>query len=435
MHALGDSVGELVDHLFRREAGRIASRLTRVFGAHRLDLIEDTVQHALLQALQHWPFQGIPDNPPAWLSRVASNRALDAIRAERRLSFVDAQDEDAMDGTMARLALEPAQDRLGFDNEIDDEQLSLMFVCCHPALPRAASVALTLKVVCGFGVGEIARAFLSNEATVAQRLVRAKRLLREQGIAFERPAPEGLSARLDPVLEVLYLLFTEGYTPSDGDRLIKGDLCDEALHLTGLLVDNAITARPECHALRALMMFQAARFASRTDAAGDLLLLDQQDRGQWNQQMIAHGLLHMEQAASGDRLTSYHLQAEIAAIHALSTRPGDTPWTRILELYDLLSAMQPSAVVLLNRAIALGKVRGPAAGLAELRALPNDDTLRRYPFLPVAQAEFLRALGDHASAVAYLDQALALARTDPEHRFILRKRADLASALQYGRAS
>jgi RNA polymerase sigma-70 factor (ECF subfamily) len=425
----GDStrVNELVDRLFRREAGWIASRLTRVFGAHRLDLVEDAVQYALLQALQHWPYQGVPDNTHAWLTRVASNRALDVLRADRKLRSIYADEAAGLQEEVEALSVAAAQDQLKFARELEDEQLALMFVCCHPELPRAASVALTLKVVCGFGVAEIARAFLTSEATIAQRLVRAKRLIRDQQIGFEVPDPLEAPARLDPVLEVLYLFFTEGYAPTAGDRLIKEDLCAEAIRLTELIAENPATARPACHALLALMLFQAARFASRTDSAGDLLLLEEQDRTLWDRSMISMGMLHLAQAAAGDRLTSYHLQAEIAAIHIASAQPEATPWARILELYDLLREMQPTAVVLLNRAIALGKVEGPAAGLAALKSIPRDTGLERYPFLPSAEGEFLRSLGRYGDAAACFERALQLARTEPEQRFILRKLDDVRS--------
>ncbi|MEO8627233.1 MAG: DUF6596 domain-containing protein [Betaproteobacteria bacterium] len=423
---MGD-VDVLVDHLFRREAGRIASRLTRVFGTHRLDVIEDAVQYALLQALQHWPYQGIPQSAHAWLTRVASNRALDVIRSDRKLISLAIDDAESLQKCVDSLTVPAAQDRLKFSQEIDDEQLALMFVCCHPALPRAASVALTLKVICGFGVKEIARAFLTNEAAIAQRLVRAKRLIREQRIGFEVPSPAALQGRLDPVLEVLYLFFTEGCGPTTGNRLINEDLCAEAIRLTALLAENPATSRPECHALVALMLFQSARFASRTDAAGDLLILEAQDRALWDRSMIALGMRHLLDAAAGERLTPYHVQAEIAAIHVTASSLDDTPWQRILELYDLLVDMQPTAVVSLNRAIALGKVAGPAAGLAALRKIPNDPAVQRYAFLPAAEGEFLRNLGCIDDARACFVRALSFARTEPEQRFIERKLADLGA--------
>jgi predicted RNA polymerase sigma factor len=428
MNGEAQAVNQLVDHLFRREAGRIASRLTRVFGAHRLDVVEDSVQYALVQALQYWPYDGVPVNPHAWLMRVASNRALDVVRGEKKLYSFDADDANDQEHEITALAVASAQDKLKFAKEVDDEQLALMFVCCHPALPSPASVALTLKVVCGFGVTEIARAFLTNDVAIAQRLVRAKRLIRERRIGFEVPGPQALPERLDPVLEVLYLFFTEGYAPTAGDRLIKEDLCAEAIRLTQLLAENPATSRPEVHALLALMLFQAARFASRTDAAGDLLLLEEQDRTLWNRSMISLGVAHLERAGAGDRLTPYHLQAEIAAIHIGIAHPDDMSWPRILELYDLLRELQPTAVVQLNRAIALGKVEGPAAGLAALRSIAPDSHLERYPFLPAAEAEFLRCLGRFDEAAERFERAFELARTEPERRFMGRKLADARGA-------
>ncbi len=256
-----------------------------------------------------------------------------------------------------------AGEPLGFSHEVVDERLALIFVCCHPALPRAASVALTLKVVCGFGVEEIARAFLSTEAAVSQRLVRAKRLIREQAIDFEVPDPERLPERLETVLEVLYLLFTEGYAATTGVHLIKDDLCAEAIRLADSLAENSMTAEPECQALLALMLFQAARLPARIDALGDVLLLEDQDRTLWNRAMIGRGLLHLEQAARGDNLSTYHLQAEIAAVHATTERFTLTNWEHILSLYNLLRKKQPTPVVMINRAVAVAQVKGPAAGL------------------------------------------------------------------------
>jgi predicted RNA polymerase sigma factor len=315
-----------------------------------------------------------------------------------------------------------------FSQEVADERLALIFVCCHPALPRAASVALTLKVVCGFGVAEIARAFLSTETTVAQRLVRAKRMIREQEIPCEVPDPGQLDERLDAVLEVLYLLFTEGYAATAGDRLIKNDLCAEAIRLAESLAENSVTAQPECHALLALMLFQAARLPARTDALGDLLLLEEQDRSLWDRSMIHLGLLHLEQAAQGEKLSAYHLQAEIAAIHANTEHFTLTNWEHILALYDLLQEKQPTPVVLINRAIAVAQIKGPAAGLNALKAIPVDSQLERYPFLYAAEGEFHRRLGHSGQAEVSLRRALDLARTEPQQRFLLRKLAALRGA-------
>jgi predicted RNA polymerase sigma factor len=408
-------VDDLVNHLFRHEVGRMVSRLTRILGSRRLPLAEDAVQHAMLQALQLWPYQGTPDYPKAWLAQVAYHRALDVLKSERRLLFY--QDVEAFD--IAR-HIEKLEDPR-FLREVGDERLGLIFVCCHPLLPRSASVALTLKVVCGFGVEEIARAFLSTDVAVTQRLVRAKRAIRDQGIGIEVPDPELLPERLDAVLEVIYVLFTEGYSATAGDRLIKDDLCLEAIRLAELLTGNELTDRPECRALLALMLFQAARLPARTNAAGDLLLLEEQDRGLWDVPMIHRGLMQMDLAARGDRLSAYHLQAEIAAVHATTEHFTSTDWERILALYDLLGDMQPTPVVLINRAIALSHVHGAGAGLAALRAIPLDQRSERCRFLPAAEGEFHRQMGQTDEACVLFRRALAFAQSEPERRFLERK--------------
>jgi len=416
-----ESINQLVDHLFRHEVGRMVSRLVRVFGARRFDLAEDAVQFAMMQALRLWAYKGVPDVPQAWLMRVAHNRVLDVLKSERKLHlFGDEADVWAGAG-IAEPQTAAAEELDRSADEMVDERLSLIFACCHPALPRSASIALTLKVVCGFGVEEIARAFLSTGVAVAQRLVRAKRLIRERGIRFEVPSPEHLPERLDAVLEVLYLLFTEGYAATTGDRLIKDDLCSEAIWLATLLAGNAVTAQPQCHALLALMLFQAARLPARTDAAGDPLLLADQDRGLWDKSMIDRGLRHLARAARGDILTVYHLQAEIAAIHATTEHFTMTNWEQILSLYDLLRERQPTLVVLINRAIAVAQVHGPAAGLDALKKIPVEGQLERYPFLHLAEGEFHRRLGHMNEAALCFLRALDLAGTEPERRFIRRK--------------
>lgn len=420
-----ENVDQLVDHLFRQEFGRMVSRLARLLGAPRLAMAEDAVQYAMLQALQLWPYQGAPEYPQAWLAKVAYHRALDVLKSERRLRFFDDEKEAALRHQLDELQNTAATEPFRFSREVADERLALIFVCCHPALPRAASVALTLKVVCGFGVEEIARAFLSTETAITQRLVRAKRVIRDEALRCEVPDPEQLDERLDAVLEVLYLLFTEGYAATAGDHLIKNDLCAEAIRLTEALTENSATSQPDCHALLALMLFQAARLPARTDALGDLLLLEEQDRSLWDKSRIHLGLLHLEQAARGDKLTAYHLQAEIAAMHSTTEHFTLTNWENILALYDLLREKQPTPVVLINRAVAVAQIKGPAAGLAELKAIPVDSQLERYPFLHAAEGEFHRLLGHPGEAQISFHRSLDLARTEPQRRFLLRKLATL----------
>ncbi len=425
-----ENVDQLVDHLFRQEFGRMVSRLARILGAPRLAMAEDAVQYAMLQALQLWPYQGAPEYPQAWLGKVAYHRALDILKSERKLRFYDDEKEFELKNKIEELQITGRGEQFRFSQEVADERLALIFVCCHPALPRAASVALTLKVVCGFGVAEIARAFLSTETAITQRLVRAKRTIRQEAVRFEVPDPEQLEERLGAVLEVLYLLFTEGYAATVGDRLIKNDLCTEAIRLTGSLAENSATAQPECHALLALMLFQAARFPARTDALGDLLLLEEQDRSLWDRQMIHLGVLHMEQAARGDKLSAYHLQAEIAAMHSTTEHFTLTNWENILALYDLLSEKQPTPVVLINRAVAVAQIKGPAAGLDALKAIPVDSQTERYPFLHAAEGEFHSRLGHFNEAKISFHRALEFARTEPQQRFLLRKLAAVRGAEQ-----
>jgi predicted RNA polymerase sigma factor len=423
-----ETVDQLVDHLFRQEFGRMVSRLTRILGTQRLGMAEDSVQYAMLQALQLWPYQGAPEYPQAWLAKVAYHRALDILKSERKLRFYDDEQNFELKIQIEKLQATEAGESTRFPLEIADERLSLIFVCCHPALPRQASVALTLKVLCGFGVAEIARAFLSTEIAVTQRLVRAKRLIREQEIVCEVPDPTRLAERLDAVLEVLYLFFTEGYAATAGDRLIKNDLCAEAIRLAESLAENPVTARPECHALLALMLFQAARFPARTDALGDLLLLEEQNRGLWDRSMVHRGLMQLGLAAQGESLSVYHLQAEIAAIHSTTEHFTRTNWEQILQLYDLLREKQPSPVVLINRAIAVSRVHGPAAALDALQAIALDSQSERYAFLHAAAGEFHRQLGNFDQAAISLQRALDVARTEPQRRFLQKKLDGLSEA-------
>src|SRR5262245_53409905 len=301
-------VRELVEHLFRHQAGEMLATLTHIFGLENLDLAEEVVQEALLQALRQWPFQGIPDNPRAWLVRAARNKALDLLRRQASLHRKEPELERRLRERQARThAAHPP-----LAPELEDEQLAMIFVCCDPVLPSDARVALTLKAVSGFSVAEIARAFLSEEPTIAQRLVRAKRRIQEAGIKLALPSPVHIPSRLDSVLQVLYLLFNEGYAAHTGENLVREDLCVEAIRLAQLLASRSDTSLPKVHALLALFYLQAARLETRVDGAGNLLLLAEQPRAQWDQALLARGVEHIEHAAQGAELSEYHLQAAIA---------------------------------------------------------------------------------------------------------------------------
>ncbi len=412
-------VPQLVEHLCRHQAGQVVATLTRLFGPQHLDLAEDVVQETLIKALGQWSYRGVPENPAGWIMAVARNQALDILRRERR--FQDRQ--AALVALSEERNDDPAVLATLSDDMLRDDVLRMMFTCCHPAIAREAQVALTLKTLGGFGVAEIAHAFLVSEPTIAQRLVRAKRTIRTERIPYRVPDAADLPTRLDAVLDVLYLLFNEGYRASHGDALVRHDLCDEAIRLTVILAAHPASDRPNVHALRALMLLHAARLPARTDADGDFLLLETQDRTLWDRAMIGAGLDALARSACGDVLTAYHLQAGIAACHAVAPSYAATDWPRILSQYDDLMAVAPSPVVALNRAVAVAMVRGPEAGLAAVETVRTMPGMASYALLHATIGEFHQRLGDTAAALAAYDDALSLTLTKPERRFLLHKRA------------
>ncbi|HEX2189088.1 MAG TPA: sigma-70 family RNA polymerase sigma factor [Longimicrobiaceae bacterium] len=403
-----------MDGLFRREAGRLVSGLCRVFGPHNLELAEDVVQEALLRALREWPFRGVPDDPRAWLARTARNRALDLLRRDATLARkAPLLAPEAEDGDAAPEAF--------FGGELADDQLRMVFTCCHPAVPAEARVALTLKTVGGFGVPEIARACLAREATVAQRLVRAKRRIREAGVRFEVPAGAELPARLDSVLEAIYLTFSEGHAASSGPAALRADVCAEAVRLAELAAAHPTVAGPRPHALAALLLLQAARLPARVDGDGDPVLLPRQDRSRWDARALARGLAHLERAAAGGVLSPYHLEAGIAAAHATAPSWEATDWPHVLRLYDALLALKPSPVAALNRAVALAMVDGPAAGLRAADAAACHPALAGFPLLHAVRGDLLARLGDRSAAAASFRRALSLPLSDPDRRLLERR--------------
>jgi RNA polymerase sigma factor (sigma-70 family) len=405
----------LVDHLFRRQAAHMVATLARALGSRHLSLAEDAVQDALVTAMQQWPFRGVPDNPEAWLFQVARNRARDRLRHGR----MAAGKESALARTVETLAMPetPPALRAQFP-PVEDDELGLLFLTCHPSLAADARVALALKLAGGFSVGEIARAFLAQESTIAQRLVRAKRQLRDEGVDFGMPAPRDLEARLDSVVDALYLMFNEGYAATAGDHLVRDDVAFEAIRLGRTLAAHPATSSPRVWALVALMLMQAARFPARVDADGTLFLLREQDRAKWNRAAIAEGLLALDRAASGDAVTALHLEAGIAACHAAAPSWEATEWPQIVELYDELLALTQSPVVAVNRAIAASRVEGPLAGLAAIAAVEDTAALAHYPMLPAVRAELWREAGDHQRAAECYQAALRRARSAPEQRWL-----------------
>jgi RNA polymerase sigma-70 factor, ECF subfamily len=404
----------LVDHLFRHSAGQMVATLTRVFGAEHLSLAEEVVQDALISAMQQWALRGVPENPRGWLFRVARNRALDQLRRE---STLRAKEPELVSAFRERIA----EDEPLFAHELRDDQLRMMLVCCHPAIPKESRIALTLKTVGGFSVDEIARAFLTKKEAVAQRLVRAKKLIRDEGIPMELPSRAELPSRLGSLLEVLYLLFNEGYSAHAGEDLVRTDLCYEAIRLVRQLVEHPAASLPEARALLALMLMQGARLPARVDSAGELATLEEQDRSLWDQAMLAEGLRELGRSATGDRLTAYHVEAAIASCHAVSPSFGETDWPEIVAHYDQLYELKQTPVVALNRAIAIAMAEGPRAGLAEIERVAAHPALRDYLPLPLITGELWLRAGDRERAAEHFTRALELPATMPEKRFLLRK--------------
>jgi RNA polymerase sigma-70 factor (ECF subfamily) len=413
------AVTDLVEHLFRRQAAQMVSTLTRVLGAKHLSLAEESVQDALVTALQQWPFGGIPDDPAAWLYQVARNRAFDRLRHARVVadkepaikSELGLREGDAHPETFLATEAPP----------LDDDQLGMMFMTCHPVLPHESRVALTLKIVGGFSVGEIARAFLGQESAIAQRIVRAKRLLRDHDVSFGAPDARDLQERLDVVLEAVYLMFNEGYAATAGDALIREDISSEAIRLAALLTRHPITGTPKAWALLSLMLLQAARFPARVSSDGDLFVLRDQDRTKWDRSLISEGLRALDRSATGVELTQYHVEAEIAACHAAAVSWDRTDWPRIATLYDVLYDMTRSPIVALNRAIARGRVDGPRAAISDLDTIASHPALANYHLLPAVLAELWREAGDPDKAAGYYRDALKLATAAPEQRFLAKR--------------
>ncbi len=405
----------LVEHFFRHETGRLHGALIRMLGVHNLTLAEDVAQEALLRALHSWSMGGVPPNPAAWITCVAMNLAKDALRHQR----MAASKEPDIVTHVIQTHSTPAV-AVGAVHEIRDDALRLLFVCCHPGIPPDAQVVLALKVLCGFSTGEIARAFLTSEAAIEKQLTRTKQRIREAGIGFVIPEGPELPERLDGVLAALYLLFNEGYKASAGDRLLREDLCREAVRLVSLLTAHPAGSVPRAHALLAFMLLTSARFPSRLDGHGTLLRLDDQDRSLWDQSLIERGLMHLAAAAQGNEMSEYHLQAGIAAVHGTAADYAFTDWGRILHYYDELHRIRPSPIVALNRAVAVANLRGPQAGLDAIAGIAGKDRIEAHYLLHAVTGELHWRLNDPRTAAESFRQALKLAQVGPEQLYLTR---------------
>jgi RNA polymerase sigma-70 factor (ECF subfamily) len=400
-----------IEAIYRAESRRVFATLVRVLGD--FDLAEEALQDAFIAAMQQWPRDGIPQNPRTWLVSAGRFGAIDVMR--RRARF---------DASLAQIAERLDAETPDTDPErIEDDQLRLIFTCCHPALADEARVALTLREVCGLTTEEIARAFLASPTTIAQRIVRAKAKIKAAKIPYEVPSRDDLRERLDTVLHVIYLVFSEGYSASTGQTLTRADLSGEAIRLGRLLME--LLPETEVIGLLALMLLQESRRAARTSASGEIVLLADQDRSLWNRQQIAEGFTLFQRAIVAREIGAYTVQAGIAAIHSVAPNASETRWSEIVELYDLLLDLEPSPVVELNRAVALAMRDGPAAGLAAIDAILSRGELKDYHYAHAARADLCRKLGHTAEARAAYRLALSLARQEPERRFLQQRLDEL----------
>jgi RNA polymerase sigma factor (sigma-70 family) len=413
------NIPSLVDHLFRHEAGKIVAVLTRVFGIENLELAEDVVQDSLMEALEQWRYRGVPDNPPAWMYRVAKNKALNFINREGyRRKY-----ETALSYQLTtELTAGSAVNELFSAEEIQDDQLRMIFTCCHPAISPDSQIALALKTLCGFSIAEIARGFLTTDDNIHKRLVRARQSIRDSNVLFEIPQGSELETRLHTVLEMIYLLFNEGYSASKGEELIRYELCEEAIRLAQIIVANpAFQRKEDAHALLALMFINASRFKARQDDEGNLLTMAEQDRSKWDKEMLGIGIAHLSEATNNDRISVYYILATISAQHSIASDYNSTDWKSILSLYDSLIRIDHSPVILLNRAIAISKVSGARPALDELEKIEAEPAFRTYHLFYSTQAEFYIQDSDYDRAIASLERAVALAPL-PSVRGLLEKR-------------
>ncbi|NUO51281.1 MAG: sigma factor, ECF subfamily protein, partial [Polyangiaceae bacterium] len=411
---------------FRREAGRLGAALTRIFGVHNLALAEDVAQDAFCRALEVWKVRGIPENPSAWLMATAKNRALDRVRRDRTARTFGPELSRHLE---SEWTLGPAIDEAFEPAAIRDEQLRMMFSCCHPKLPEEAQLALILNILCGFGAPEIAAAFLTGRAAIEKRISRGKKTLEGAKKLFDL-ADADFGARLATVQRALYLLFNEGYHGASAASPVRAELCEEAIRLIALLSEHPPGATPATDALAALMCLHAARLPTKLDAAGDLSTLVDQDRSRWDRVRVTQGLMLLERSARGDEVTPYHIEAAIAAEHASAPTFAATNWGVIVSLYDKLMELAPSPVVALNRAIAVAERDGPERGLAALRAIDDTERLATYPFYRAAFGELELRRGQGAAAAVHFQAALSVARSEAERRFLEKRLAAARGGLE-----
>lgn len=410
-----ENINQLVDHLFRHESGKMIAVLSRLLGLQNLETANDIVQDTLLQAMSTWSYNKIPENPPAWLYRVARNKAIDFLRREKKFREISPQYAYLL---QSEYTLSPTVSHLFLENEMQDSQLRMMFACCHPSIPEESQIALTLKTLCGLSVNEISRAFLTSEETISKRIYRAKEKIKTEKIEMEVPAPGDLPCRLDAVLKSLYLLFNEGYNSSHPDQLIREDLCEEAMRLCHLLTEHSLTTYPRTKALLSLMCFQASRLHARLDNKGNIILLKHQDRSRWRLPLIQKGFDYIEAAAEPFEISAYHFEAAIASLHAAAPNFEQTDWISIYHLYEMLYELQPNPVIAMNKAIASAYAISRQKALEELQQIKG---LEQHHLYYASIGEMYFELGQKESARTFFEKALDLTRSQAEKQLLLEK--------------
>jgi len=409
------NINQLVDHLFRHESGKMIAVLSRLLGLQNIEVAQDLVQDTLLQAMSTWSYKSVPDNPSAWLYRVAKNKAIDFLRREKRFRDISPQFSYLVE---SEYTLSSTVNNLFLDNEIQDSQLRMMFACCHPAITEESQIALTLKTLCGLNVAEIAKAFLTSDETIAKRIYRAKEKIKAEKIELDVPESHELSSRIDMVLKSLYLLFNEGYKSSNPDILIREDLCEEAMRLCFLLTQHPLTSFPRTKALLALMCFQASRLDARLDDNNNIILLKNQDRSKWNRALMSKGFELMEESTEPFEISSYHLEAAIASQHAAARSFEQTNWKSIYHLYEMLYELQPNPIVAMNKAIASSYAISKQNALKELQQITG---LEDHHLYYASIGEIFFDLENRPEAKKFFEKALLLTSSEYEQQLLISK--------------
>ena len=410
-----NDITQLVDHLFRHESGKMIAVLSRLLGLQNLETAQDIVQDTLLQAMNTWRFKTIPDNPSAWLYRVAKNKAIDFLRREKQFKNISPQYSYLLE---SEYTLSSTVNNLFLENEIQDSQLRMMFACCHPVITEESQIALTLKTLCGLSVNEIAKAFLTTDETIAKRIYRAKEKIKTEKIELDVPQSNELSLRIDTVLKSLYLLFNEGYKSSNPDKLIREDLCEEAMRLCFLMTQHSLTALPRTKALLALMCFQVSRLDARLDDKNNIILLKHQDRSKWNRSLISKGFELMEESTEPFEVSAYHLEAAIASQHATARSFEQTDWKTIYHLYEMLYQLQPNPVVAMNKAIASSYAISKQNALQELQQIKGLENHHVY-YASIAEVYF--DLDNKEEAKKFFKKALELTSSSFDQQLLMNK--------------